>query len=364
MTLAASRPQGAATRFAGLHPLVAAAILAALALLVGVGAHQVLPAFNGTQAATARFGDLALYRTIAARIGQGQGYYAAAAAEHRAHGFPLRPFVAVRLPTLAEIIGHLGRPGAIALLDSLVLAAWLGFTLRVRSLLPLVSSAAASCALSKGLAVFLVPDAVFLHESWAATLLVLSLALRSRDRFLASVVLGVAACAVRELAFPYLCVMLVAATIDGTRREVATWLAAICFFVGLLVAHAAAIGALTHPHDMASPGWMAAGGWPFILAMLRYSPLLTELPTALLALVVPLALLGWIAWRDAIGLRGALLLCGYAAAFMLVGRPDNDYWGLMLVPLLLIGLVFSPAALGDLLCACRKPWSRPVARPA
>ena len=34
---------------------------------------------------------------------------------------------------------------------------------------------------------------------------------------------------------------------------------------------------------------------------------------------------------------------------MLIGRPDNFYWGLLIVPSLFVGLIFLPAVLGNIL---------------
>ncbi|GJE26728.1 hypothetical protein [Methylobacterium organophilum] len=48
---------------------------------------------------------------------------------------------------------------------------------------------------------------------------------------------------------------------------------------------------------------------------------------------------------------GPLVVGGYLCAFMLVGRPDDTYWILMVGPLLMPGLAFAPAALRDLGCA-------------
>ncbi len=45
--------------------------------------------------------DVDLYRSIAARVANGESYYFAAAAEHRAAQYPLYPFYTVRPPVLA-----------------------------------------------------------------------------------------------------------------------------------------------------------------------------------------------------------------------------------------------------------------------
>ena len=47
--------------------------------------------------------DAALYRAIVSRVRNGQDYTAAAVAEHRRLGYPLRPFFAVRPPALATL---------------------------------------------------------------------------------------------------------------------------------------------------------------------------------------------------------------------------------------------------------------------
>ena len=71
--------------------------------------------------------DLALYDRVIERIGKGENYYVVAAEEHRVSRYPLRPGVAVRLPTLAYLLAWLGEGGQIAasaLLVLAVLAAW------------------------------------------------------------------------------------------------------------------------------------------------------------------------------------------------------------------------------------------------
>src|SRR5690606_12052207 len=45
--------------------------------------------------------DFDLYQSINRRLTAGEGYYEAALAEQRASGFPTKPFVTVRPPTLA-----------------------------------------------------------------------------------------------------------------------------------------------------------------------------------------------------------------------------------------------------------------------
>ena len=53
--------------------------------------------------------DLALYKAIVGRMQAGENYYAVAADEQRKRGYPLKPFVTVRQPTLALVLASLGR---------------------------------------------------------------------------------------------------------------------------------------------------------------------------------------------------------------------------------------------------------------
>ena len=78
------------------------------------------------------------------------------------------------------------------------------------------------------------------------------------------------------------------------------------------------------------------------------SSLLTILPYPLAALLAVLALAGWWAWQGLLGLTGALMHSGYAVFFALFGRADNYYWGFMITPTLLLGLLVLPALARDL----------------
>jgi hypothetical protein len=60
------------------------------------------------------------------------------------------------------------------------------------------------------------------------------------------------------------------------------------------------------------------------------------------------ASLGAAAIGDGLGLRLAALLFGYTIGFMVIGRPENAYWGLVTAPLTAVGLCLAPTALCDL----------------
>ena len=349
------------SRFTGLQPRLARLLLAALLVLIVSGLALLMerPGGSGVPNAPERT-DAALYRAIAARVAAGESYYPAVAAEHRNRHYPLRPFLTVRLPTLAEWTALISPDGAALALRLLSFVTLGAFLLRMRSEVRPGPTYAAAAALAAGGIVLLgLPAFAVWHEAWAALLICLSLACRSERRWTLSLALGLAAALTRELAVPYLLVMAFAAWSEGHRREAAAWAASVGAFALALAGHAWLLSGFVTAADAASPGWSRAGGWAFVLDMARNCTALTLLPALLAALLVPLSLFGWSAWRSPLGARGALLLCGYTAAFMIVGRADNFYWGLMIAPLLLVGLAFAPAGLRDLWRGATAPARRP-----
>ncbi len=176
------------------------------------------------------------------------------------------------------------------------------------------------------------------HECWAGLLIALSLALRTDRRFVAAVVVGLLAALIRELAMPYLLVMAVLALADRRRGEAAAFAAALGVSLAALALHAAAVLSLTTPHDLASPGWVKFGGWPFVMATAQWNLLALLLGKAAAAVIVPLALVGALARTDAVGLRLAALLIGYTLGFMVIGQATDYGWGFVVAPLIGVGL--------------------------
>jgi hypothetical protein len=282
-------------------------------------------------------------------VGRGEDYYSAAVAEQRTRGYPLQPVVTVRFPTLAWIVGGLGAEGAALLMKIIMAAALIGLSIRLKALAgSRITWGLAAMLAATGLTLLTVPAMTYWHESWAALLIIFSLVCRTERRWGMSLAFGLAAVLVRELALPYLCVMAAFAWREGRRAEALAWSASVLAFFGAMVVHADLVSAHVTGLDRASPGWSGAGGWPFVLAMMQRCSLFLFLPLPLIAALVPLALLGWSSFGQGLGARIALLLLGYAAAFTLLGRPDNFYWGILIAPLLPVGLVFAPRALRDL----------------
>lgn len=293
--------------------------------------------------------DPQLYQHVIDSVGSGESYYHAIARWHRAGGFPLSPFVTVRMPTLAYLSAGLGQTGRTALVALLIIAVIVAWRHRLGAVhdnrLVIVAATGLIGASSAG---FIIPVATLFHESWAALLIALSLALHRADRVTPSLIIGVAAALIREFAVAYLVLMLCAAAYEGRWREAAAWLGAIGLFAVALTLHAQGVAGIVKPGDLVSPGWNMAAGWPlYVSAMAAATPLINA-PEWVARLVLPLCFFGWWSARSGLSLRVVGLLIGYAVMIMLFARPNTFYWGMISAPLLLAGLAFVPTGLMQL----------------
>lgn len=359
---AEQEPRGARSldlrgRFATLPRPLAFAVLAALAILILAGLPLALhPAPVAPPAHSVN--GFTLYGRIIERMRAGEAYEPAAVSELRAEGGPIKPFVTVRPPLLAEALSLLPDPQtrdrALELLALVVIAAWV-IRLRPAGASPAWMGFTALAAFTGAGACMVGAGSMSLfHEAWAGLLIALSLALRTDRRFLASAVVGLIAALVRELAMPYLAVMVLVAITERRRGEAIAFGTALALALAALAWHAHQVMALTQPGDLTSPGWVEWAGWGFVLLAARWNLIVLALGLWAAALVVPLALAGAIGRRDGLGLRLALLLIGYSLGFMAIGRPSNYYWGLVTAPILAVGLALAPAALADLAKAARR----------
>jgi hypothetical protein len=162
------------------------------------------------------------------------------------------------------------------------------------------------------------------------------------------VAIALAAMLIRETAALYVVIMAHFAWQEGERREALGWGVALALFGAALGVHAYAVAGVTGPMDPASPGWAGLLGFGFFVKSLTLATALQLFPLALGALIVGLALFGWASWDDPLALRMIAILAAYAAAIGLFARLDTFYWGLMVAPVFLIGLVFVPDGLRDL----------------
>jgi hypothetical protein len=178
-------------------------------------------------------------------------------------------------------------------------------------------------------------------------LLTISLAIHHRRYWIGSVAVGTVALFFRELALVYIGAMALAAWFTGRKREAFGWLFGCAVFLTGLAIHASIVsGHLSG--DASGKSWLALGGWPFVLTTADWNFLLLVTPGWVTAIVAPLALVGAVAWRSHLGLQVSLILGGYFSAYMIVGNPDNDYWGILYAPFLALGLLYAVDGILDL----------------
>lgn len=299
--------------------------------------------------AGSHYGDRELYREIAQKVAAGQDYYAAAAAAQRAHGYPIWPPWAVREPTEAWVLALLGddlvRWGVLLLLAAGAVVLMRGGAEQAPG--PAWRRIALTLLFGVGLSLYATPTAPYLHENWAAAFIALSLACWRRLWGL-SVAFGLVACLFREIALPYMLVMAGFAAAERRWRELAGWAAALAVLAAALAVHFALAAGQRLPSDGVSPGWMRFGGWPFAVLAARRNIMLAVMPAPLASLVLLAGLLGLAAARSPWTARIAGTAIAFLGLFMAVGRPDNYYWGMIVAPLLVMGLPYAPAAIGDL----------------
>jgi hypothetical protein len=346
------------TRFAALTKKQAQIGLVLLTTVI-VAALATALAFQATHSAPgiAKIGsetDAQLYRSIVDGIRHGGHYYTVAATQLREGNYPLKPFIAFPLPTLAVVEGALSPTVVAALMLAVVIAAAMAWYVRLRPTIGGRGSRIALLALlAIGMAAFLQRDMQAFHEFWAGPLIALSLAVYAPGRGIEAITIALIALMIRETTAIYVLVMLLFAALEGRWRESAGWLFILAVFALVLGLHAHAVAAVVGPLDPVSPGWRGLLGFGYFIDSVKETTLLVLLPLWVDALVVALALFGWAAWNSPVGLRALVTIAGYAALLGLFAREGNVYWGLMIAPIVLLGLVFAPDGLRDLVTRAR-----------
>jgi hypothetical protein len=293
-------------------------------------------------------GDMALYARIHARMTMGEGYYAAALAEQRASNYPTRPFVTVRLPTLAWVQTAIGPDGVRWLALMLAAGAIAALNWRSQPLATPTERIMASALLAAGGGAAFSPVAGYDHDFIAGVLLTFALLAWRPHRWWPALLALAAALAVRELAAPFAVLWLAFALAGRRWREAGAVAAVLTAFALGLALHFLAVDAARLPGDLASQGWRALVGYGLPLAALGELTGLRHLPPVLAAPLALLPLIGWAGLGGRMGLFATLYCAGIATMMALFARPANYYWVELALPAYAIGLAFAPRAIGEL----------------
>lgn len=302
------------------------------------------------KAAPGNYTDMQLYRDIVKRMDGGESYYSAATAQQRLHEYPTKPFVTVRLPTLYWLAHKIGWSNLASIEIALLLANAVLWPLAMPAPLGKAERIGTGMMIFLGGLACASPALTPMSETWCGLLISLATALtlwRKGPWWLPMLCIA-AALSIRELAFAFVLLAAAFALLEGQRRALLGWVVvAVLFGLGLFL-HAQAVAPHVQPGDLSSPGWSSGLGLRGLLQALVGTTLLQQLvrgPAMALAL---LPVLGWAAleWRS--GRFVLLCLGGYALAIALFPRPDNFYWGFLLLPTWFAGLALVPRGIWQL----------------
>ncbi len=300
--------------------------------------------------------DVHLYHDIAAAVAKGEPYHQAAAEMQRAHHYPLKPFVTMRLPTLNWLAVEFGWRGVQKIAFAALFAAILCWVVAVEDTLHWTERIGIGIALAAGGSSIVDPGILALHEYLSGIFLALALAgvFGWPQRWWLILLPAAAALAIRELALPFVLLALAFAIYDKRWREVAGWAGLLWLFVGAMALHAHAVELQVRPGDIVSAGWTAAQGYSAFLKAVIFTSVLQGLPLGLALLAAMLPLVGWMALPGRAGLFAVLLFAGYAVMISLFSRADTFYWGAIVMPAYFIGFPLLPRAFWQLSQAIRQ----------
>ncbi len=293
-------------------------------------------------------GDGDLEQSGIDHLRRGEGYYSSMEKELRSRFYAVRPFWNFRLPTLAMFVSRfktnlppriilMALAGILELLWLIILfkeAGWPSVAMGV-VLFTLILRVAGS------------PNLTVCHDVWVGILIALSIGFYAYNRP-ASIVFGLLALSLRIHACAFVVVMGACALWERKYREFLVWSAGLILFGCYVAIHAHF--ASQHATDMdAIKSWEAHGGWSFVMA--TTSMLLPDF-SRIAAVTGPLLIISILSltmWNHPSARRAAMTMLAFICAFMVMGNPDNDYWGLLYSPLYAVGLAYSPKAVRDMI---------------
>jgi hypothetical protein len=304
--------------------------------------EPVTPSSGGT--------DIDLYDRLIKRVHNGEPYYAVAADELPKGGYPTRSALNWRLPTYAWFFAALPwiRIGQALLIGLSIWTLYLSvrFCRRETGGMPAI----AAFVWLIGALTWCVDGKSFLtQEVWAGMLVQLSVVSLGDGHRVRGVIAGVAALLIRELALPYVVLCFTMALWQRRWREALGWLIGLALYGAFTWYHVLHVRAHMPAEEPNYPSeWLAWGGMEFVLKTVRMNQLLILAHPAIRACYLPFAFLGLIGWRGETGLRILFTCLGYSMAFLALGQPFNDYWGILLAPVMAMGGALAPWAIRDL----------------
>lgn len=290
--------------------------------------------------------DVRLYHDIAAQVAQGKSFYVATAELHRAHRYPLKPFVAVRQPTEVVFAAHFGWAAVQYFCMATLFVGTFLWVLATDGKLHLLERIALLGAMGLEGSQVHQSNILALQEYPAGQCINIALALwigwpRKWWLPMIPIALGLL---IRELTLPFALLALGFALYERQWRAVAGWVALLAAWGGFMAWHASQVSAVVQPHDITSSGWHGMQGLSGFLKAVIFTSSIQPLPLGLALLTAALPMVGWLSLRGRVGLFCNLLVFGYALMIGLFSRADTFYWGAIMLPWYFVGFVLLPRA--------------------
>ena len=340
---------GLVTRFSEMTRKEASLILLSVVLLIMYGLISLTQAFPPRERSETDGEDARMYQSIIDRVRGGESYYTVVGDELRTRGYASRPFFNWRLPTMAWMMSQLPKSEwgrwILVTLAFVTMILWIQVLDRE---VGFPFAAAGGLLLCGPIFLCLSGTGFYYHELWAGMMIALSLAAYARGYKGVGIVAGIFSLFIRELALPYVVIMFVMAWREKRTSEALGWLGGLTAFSLVLLYHGYFVSGLLTSMDQSNDSWIQFGGWPFVMSTGIWNAFLLIVPKWVVAVVLPLAIMGLFGWRGSVGLRVAGTVGIYCCAYLIAGRPDNSYWGLIYAPLVPLGLLYTIPSLLDL----------------
>jgi hypothetical protein len=294
-------------------------------------------------------GDSATYLRIVQRIRAGASYYAAAHQVLVADGYGTTSVFNWRTPAWAELLAQLPSiRWAQALLAGLAMFSVLLIYRMVRHDGGPIIAAATVFALAINLVDLGAPNSIVFTEVSAGILILFSISAYGNGLRMLGAIAAIAALFVRELAGPYLLICMWLALREKQWKELKLLVVGLILYAMYFAWHWVMVTQQLGDADRAySAGWLRFGGLQFVLETAHFNGLFSLISLAWTAWLLPIALLGFVAWPN--GIRSGLFVVTYLVVFAVAGKPFNTYWGALFTPVLMLGPAWGCFAIYDCL---------------
>jgi hypothetical protein len=301
--------------------------------------------------------DIQVYRQMVARLRTHEPYYTVIGDELRRGHYGTKEIFHWRTPLHWSALAALPQWASWLLIIMLGAGICLG-TFAITAELPGVVFWTAMALQMGAVVAVIAPDAVYFPETWCGLLIGASVCAFLLNRSTVAVAFGLLALLIRELAAPY-CVVAVLLAVWWKRwREVALWVAAACVYAAYFSRHVVQVLAHQRADDLSAGSWVALGGLPFVLSTVQ-AHLLGFLWPAVTAPIAFVLILSGIMSRGTPAIV-RLTSATYMAMFLIVGKPFDNYWGLVVWPVWAFAGAFGLSAVVNDIRNLRRPSPAPA----